>query len=359
MTSTKYIQQTILPEIGETGQQKLHRAKVLVIGAGGLGCPVLQNIAGMGIGTIGIVDGDCVHETNLHRQLLYTIQDCGKKKVFVAKEVLKKINPNLKVVTYDEFLSKVNIESILSEFDIIVDCTDEIPIRYLLNDYAVVLNKPLVYASIHKFQGQLTVFNYNSGPSYRCLFPNESTNASTCSTTGVLGVIPNILGTLQANEVVKVILNLGEILSGKLLIFDALHSKMSHINFIKNEKQIKKAVANIALLKDETIFEMNPNLNIDAEHFAEKINQKSCKIIDIRDENEFPKLNNDYDVIYAPLNKLNELSTIWDKNQEYILCCQKGKRSTIALNILQSKGFSNVKQLENGIESLDLTFLNK
>lgn len=359
MISTKYIRQTILPEIGETGQQKLHDAKVLVIGAGGLGCPVLQNLAGMGIGTIGIVDGDCVHETNLHRQLLYTNDDCGRKKVIVAKEVLKKINPNLKVVTYDEYLSKVNIETILSEFDIIVDCTDEIPIRYLLNDYSVALKKPLVYASIHKFQGQLTVFNYNSGPSYRCLFPNENNNTPTCSTTGVLGVIPNILGTLQANEVVKVILNLGQILSGKLLIFDALHSKMSHINFTKNEEQIKKALANIALLKDEIFLETNLNVNINALNFAEKINQGNCKIIDIREENEYPKLNNYYNIIYAPLNQINELSSLWDKNQEYILCCQKGKRSAIALNILLSKGFINVKQLENGIESLDLTFLNK
>lgn len=359
MANTKYIRQIILPEIGEKGQQKLQAAKVLVIGAGGLGCPVLQNLAGMGIGTIGIVDGDCVHETNLHRQLLYTIQDCGKKKVLAAKETLAKINPSLKVITFDEYLSKSNIESILSEFDIIVDCTDEIPIRYVLNDYAITLNKPLVYASIHKFQGQLTVFNYNSGPSYRCLFPNENTNTPTCSTTGVLGVIPNILGTLQANEVVKVILNLGQILSGRLLIFDALQSKMNEVKFSRNEEQIQKAMANVVALKKEISSYINSNLNISALHFAEKIHQGNCKIIDIREENEFPKLNNDYDVIYAPLNKINELAATWDKNQEYILCCQKGKRSTIALQVLQSKGFSNIKQLENGIESLDLTFLNK
>lgn len=203
----RYERQISLPEIGISGQQKLADAKVLLIGVGGLGCPVLQNLASAGIGTIGIVDGDIVEETNLHRQYLYNLGDCGKSKVAVAAEVISKQNPDIDIIKYPTHFTKQNCFLIVSGYDIIVDCTDNIPTRYLINDVAVAKGIAMVYASIHKYEGQLSVFNYKNGPTYRCLFPEDDRLEAipSCNNSGVLGVLPNVLGTMQANEVLKII----------------------------------------------------------------------------------------------------------------------------------------------------------
>ena len=243
MTNSKrYSRQIILPEIGETGQQKLQDARVLVIGAGGLGCPVLQNLASAGVGNIGIVDGDVVDETNLHRQLLYTLKDCGNSKAETAKKVILELNPEIKVTVFPEFFTAQNAARIVEDYQIIVDCTDAIAVRYLINDVSVAKRIPMVYASIHKFEGQVSVFNYKNGPSYRCLFPEQEglKAVPNCAESGVLGVLPNTIGTLQATEVLKIILEIGEILSGKLLIYDALHFQTQIIDFSKIQKQSKK-----------------------------------------------------------------------------------------------------------------------
>ena len=220
----RYERQIALPEIGILGQQKLAEAKVLIIGIGGLGCPVLQNLAGTGIGTIGIVDGDVVDETNLHRQFLYTLNDCGKNKVAVASELVSKQNPEIKVVQYATYFTKQNSFEIVADYQVIVDCTDNIATRYLINDIAVAKKIPMVYASIHKFEGQLSVFNYKNGPTYRCLFPENDRLESipNCNDSGVLGVLPNVLGAMQANEVLKIILEIGEVFSGKLMLYNSL-----------------------------------------------------------------------------------------------------------------------------------------
>ena len=168
----RYSRQIILPEIGVLGQQKLRDASVLVIGAGGLGCPVLQNLAAAGVGFIGIVDGDVVEETNLHRQLLYTLRDCGKSKALTAAEAVMELNPYVKVRVFNEFFNTQNAFEIVGDYQMIVDCTDTIGVRYLINDISIVKNIPVVYASIYKFEGQVSVFNYKNGPSYRCLFPH-------------------------------------------------------------------------------------------------------------------------------------------------------------------------------------------
>ena len=224
-----------LPEIGALGQQKLQNARVLIIGAGGLGCPVLQNLAAAGVGFIGIVDGDIVEETNLHRQLLYTLKDCGKSKALTAANVIKELNPDVEVKVFPEFFNTQNAFEIVSDYQVIVDCTDTISVRYLINDVSLVKKVPVVYASIYKFEGQVSVFNYKNGPSYRCLFPKKEdlNTIPNCVTSGVLGVLPNTLGALQATEVLKIILEIGSVLSGKLLLYDALQYQTQIIDFTK------------------------------------------------------------------------------------------------------------------------------
>ena len=233
----RYERQIVMPEIGILGQLKLAKAKVLIIGVGGLGCPVLQNLAAVGVGKIGIVDGDVVDETNLHRQFLYSLSDCERNKVAVAAEVVSKQNPETEIIPYSDYFTKENALEIISDYQIIVDCTDNIPTRYLISDMAVAKGIPMVYASIHKFEGQLSVFNYQNGPTYRCLFPEDERSEAipSCNDSGVLGVVPNILGTLQANEVLKIILGIGEILNGKLLLYNSLDNDFQTIEFQKDK----------------------------------------------------------------------------------------------------------------------------
>lgn len=349
MNSKRYSRQMILPEIGEIGQQKLLDARVLVIGAGGLGCPVLQNLAAAGVGNIGIVDGDVVDETNLHRQLLYILKDCGNSKAETAKKAILKLNPEVNVKVFSEFFTAQNAARIVEGYQIIVDCTDAIAVRYLINDVAVAKRIPVVYASIHKFEGQVSVFNYKNGPSYRCLFPvQEGLNmVPNCAVSGVLGVLPNTIGMLQATEVLKIILEIGEVLSGKLLHYDGLHFQMQVISFSKNPKAIEKGIINgIKLLNSKS-----PNVDLSPEHFFEKCNQSGIVVIDVRELDETPefKANN---VIRIPMRELEDYCRKLDKNQEIVLFCQTGQRSQAALNYLMKSGFVRVFHLGKGIKSL-------
>jgi molybdopterin/thiamine biosynthesis adenylyltransferase/rhodanese-related sulfurtransferase len=350
MENTKrYSRQIALDEIGESGQLKLQNARVLVIGAGGLGCPVLQNLAAAGVGTIGIVDGDVVDETNLHRQLLYTLKDCGNSKVEVAKKAILELNPEIEVKVYREFFSTENAFEIVQDYQIIVDCTDTLAVRYLINDVAVVKKIPVVYASIYKFEGQVSVFNYKNGPSYRCLFPEqESLNAvPNCVESGVLGVLPNTLGVFQATEVLKIILEIGVVLSGKLLIYDALHFQTQTIDFARNPKAIEKGFINGSQLLNSK----KTNESLSPEAFLEKCNQLGIVVIDVRELEEMPEFKKK-NVIQIPLNELEEYSKKLNKNQEIVLFCQTGQRSQAALNYLKKSGFVGVFHLGKGIESL-------
>ncbi|MBP6759244.1 MAG: HesA/MoeB/ThiF family protein [Flavobacterium sp.] len=349
MNTKRYSRQIALAEIGESGQLKLQNASVLVIGAGGLGCPVLQNLAAAGIGTIGIVDGDVVDETNLHRQLLYTLKDCGNSKAEKAKKAILELNPDIKVNVYPEFFSAQNAFEIVSDYQIVVDCTDTLAVRYLINDVAVVKKIPVVYASIYKFEGQVSVFNYKNGPSYRCLFPEqESLNAvPNCVESGVLGVLPNALGIFQATEVFKIILEIGTVLSGKLLIYDALHFQTQIIDFVRNPKAVEKGFINGSQLLNSK----KTNESLSPESFLEKCNQRGIVVIDVRELNESPEFKGE-NVIQIPLNELEEYSKKLDKNQEIVLFCQTGQRSQSALNYLKKSGFVGVFHLGKGIESL-------
>jgi molybdopterin/thiamine biosynthesis adenylyltransferase/rhodanese-related sulfurtransferase len=332
----RYERQIALTEIGISGQEKLTQAKVLIIGMGGLGCPVLQNLAAAGVGTIGIVDGDVVDETNLHRQFLYTPNDCGRSKVEAAADNVSKQNPEVIIIQYPAYFGRQNCFEIVSDYQIIVDCTDTIATRYLINDVAVAKEIPMVYASIHKFEGQLSVFNYQNGPTYRCVFPKEDRLEAipNCNDSGVLGVLPNLLGTMQANEVLKIILEIGAVISGKLLLYNSLDNNFQNIEIQKDKNYT-------------TQFKIEDSSIPDAHFFIDD----NSLIIDIREAYEEPKFDLE-NVKNVPLSMLDNFLNDVDKNQKIILVCQHGNRSELAVDYLIKKGFANVFHLQNGIGSL-------
>jgi adenylyltransferase/sulfurtransferase len=353
MEETKrYKRQVALAEIGQLGQQKIQNAKVLVIGAGGLGCPVLQNLAAAGVGTIGIVDGDEVEATNLHRQLLYTLDECGKNKAVTAALAIQKLNPTIAIQVFSDFFTAENAFEIVNDYEIIVDCTDTIPVRYLINDVCLAKKIPFVYASIHKFEGQVSVFNYKNGPSYRCLFPEKEdlNTIPNCVEAGVLGVLPNALGVLQATEVFKIILGIGTVLSGKLLIYEALQAQTQLIDFQKNPKEIEKGLTTgLQLLNNKKVIS---NELLDQERFFEKSNDSNVVIIDVREQNEMPRYKGN-NVVNVPLNQIESYTKTLNMEQEVVLLCQTGQRSSIALNYLKKRGFLKVSHLKGGIQNLE------
>lgn len=240
MDSTdKYIRQIELPEIGLVGQKRLRQARVLVVGAGGLGCSALQYLASTGVGTLGIVDFDTIALSNLHRQILYTIEDVGAPKVTVAKRQLAKLNPECVINTYNSLLTSKNAQEIIRNYDLIIDATDMIPARYMINDACLELNKPFIYGAIYKYQGQVAVFNYKQGPTYRCLFPDPpKEKIQNCDQRGVLPVLPGIIGLMQATEAIKIIIGFGTTLSGYVGLFDLASMQWERIKIIKRAPPI-------------------------------------------------------------------------------------------------------------------------
>jgi len=247
----QYSRHLILDKIGEAGQLKLKQAKVLVIGAGGLGCPVLQYLTAAGVGTIGIIDHDVIDQSNLQRQILYTINDVGLYKAKIAAKRLSKLNPFVNFNIYNTKLTQENAITLFNNYDIIVDGSDNFSTRYLTSDAAVITSKPLVYGAIFKFEGQVSVFNYLGSATYRCLYPTppRPEDAPNCSEIGVLGVLPGIIGSFQANETIKIICGLGAVLSNKLLLFNALNMSQQILGFEKDEN-----IKITALEKDYNLF---------------------------------------------------------------------------------------------------------
>src|SRR5580700_6902642 len=232
----RYSRHLIMPEVGMEGQLKLARAKVLMIGAGGLGAPLGLYLAAAGVGRLGIVDFDIVDFTNLQRQITFSTSDVGRPKIEAAKERLAALNPQIRIDTYETRLTSENALDLFRDYDIVVDGTDNFPTRYLVNDACVLLGKPNVYGSIFRFEGQTTVFNYPAGPCYRCLYPEPPPPGlvPSCAEGGVLGVLPGIVGSLQAMETIKLILGIGEPLAGRLLLFDALAMRFRELRLRKN-----------------------------------------------------------------------------------------------------------------------------
>jgi sulfur-carrier protein adenylyltransferase/sulfurtransferase len=232
----RYSRHLLIPEVGEQGQLKLLDSKVLLIGAGGLGSPAAYYLAAAGVGTIGIIDADIVDESNLQRQILHNTQRLGQYKAESARETIEALNPDVKVVTYLERLDETNVARIIADYDVILDGTDNFPTRYLLNDAALIANKPVVHGSVFRFEGQLTVFKPYEGPCYRCLYPEPPPMAlaPSCSEAGVLGVLPGVIGMLQAVETLKLLLGLGDPLVGRLMTYDALVGEFSELSLYRD-----------------------------------------------------------------------------------------------------------------------------
>ena len=232
----RYSRHTLIPEVGEQGQLKLLDSRVLLIGAGGLGSPSAYYLAAAGVGTLGIIDADVVDESNLQRQILHNTSRVGEYKAESAKETLEALNPDVKVVTYIERLDETNVARIIADYDVIVDGTDNFPTRYLLNDAALLANKPVVHGSVFRFEGQITVFKPYDGPCYRCLFPEPPPPAlaPSCAEAGVLGVLPGIIGLLQATETIKLLLDIGDPLVGRLLTYDALAGEFNELRLYRD-----------------------------------------------------------------------------------------------------------------------------
>lgn len=354
----RYNRQIILSEIGLEGQNKLSNAKVLVVGAGGLGCPVLQYLAAAGIGTIGIIDFDNVSESNLQRQVLFGSSSLGLNKALAAKIRLEDLNDTISIKAYPEKLTNKNAISIFQNYDIIVDGSDNFATRYLVNDASIITKKPLVYAGIYKFEGQVAVFNYNDGPSYRCLFPIPPKEGAipNCSEIGVLGVLPGIIGTLQANETIKLILGIGEVLSGKVLYYNSLNHQIQIINVNRSEKEINKVMKSASIFEtlDKDISCVNKSSEI---YLNEAITKENIQWIDVRDRIH-PKINYP-DVLQIPLNDLEQNLHKIDRDKEQIVFCQAGIKSKKAVSILQKHQIQDCFSLKNGADEVMDYFKNR
>ena len=337
----RYSRHIALSEIGQAGQNKLLNAKVLVIGAGGLGCPILQYLAAAGVGNIGIVDFDTIELSNLQRQVLFGSASIGLNKAEAAKTRLQDLNNTISITAYPKKLTHQNSLSLFKNYDIIVDGTDNFETRYLINDAAIITNKPVVFGAIYKFEGQVSVFNYKAGPSYRCLFSDqqEKEQSGHCEDVGVLGVLPGIIGSMQANEVLKMILEIGNILSGKLLIYNALNFQTSVIKINKSEEEINK------ILNEKHAFEtktMSFSCNSETTQISieEALKKENIQFVDVREPSELPKIEH-ITITSIPLNDLEDNLEQLETNKVLILFCQSGKRSKQAVSILKHLKINN------------------
>ncbi|MBO9200861.1 MULTISPECIES: molybdopterin-synthase adenylyltransferase MoeB [Niastella] len=358
----RYNRHIIIPEFGLAAQQKLKAAKVLVVGSGGLGSPVLLYLAAAGVGTIGIVDFDVVDDSNLQRQVLFGVNEIGKPKVEAAKARLQALNPHLEFVLYNTQLTSQNALDIIKDYDVVADGTDNFPTRYLVNDACVILDKPNVYASIFQFEGQVSVFNYRHangepGPNYRDLYPTPPPPGlvPSCAEGGVLGVLPGIIGSLQALEVIKVITGVGEPLAGRFYIFDALNFESRTFNISRRD--------------DNPLNGKNPTITqlIDYEQFCGvKAVEKPVKeltaaalyelqvkgtpfqLIDVREPYEYEIVNIGAELI--PLATVAAQADKFNKDIPVIVHCKMGGRSAKAIRELEEKfGFTNLYNLKGGI----------
>lgn len=340
-----YNRQIILNNFGIEAQYKLKQARVLVVGAGGLGCPVLQYLTAAGIGNIGIIDGDTISISNLHRQILFSINDIGQKKAVIAKEKLMAQNPNISITVFDENITIKNAIDLIEQYDIIADCTDNFATRYLINDACVIANKPFASASILKFEGQLSVFNYKTKINYRDVFPEPPTATQNCAEAGVIGVLCGIIGSMQANEIIKLITGIGETLEGKLLCYDALTNKTQSFN-------IKPSNVEIKMLQNNYDFSCETKSNkineISVQELKNKMdNDEDFQLIDVREQQEFDYVNINGELI--PLATILENQEKISKTKPVIIHCKSGVRSAKAIALLEQNGFTNLYNLKGGI----------
>lgn len=354
----RYNRHLILPEFGMEAQKKLKAAKVLMVGSGGLGSPALLYLAAAGIGTIGIVDFDTVDDSNLQRQILFSTNDTGKPKAEAAKARLLALNPFIHIRVHDTKLTSANALDILKDYDIVADGTDNFPTRYLINDACLLLDKPYVYASIYQFEGQVTVFNLNNsngerGPNYRDLYPEPPAAGTVpnCAEGGVLGVLAGIIGSIQALEVIKLIAQTGDPLSGRFYIFDALTFTSRTIKIKPNPST--PAITQLIDYEEFCGSKAAPSSikEITPEELHKLIqNKEDFQLIDVREPYEYEAQNIGGELI--PLQTIPSNVDIIDRNKKVIMHCKSGARSTQAILELQSKfNFTNLYNLKGGIEA--------
>ena len=361
----RYSRHLLIPEVGLEGQKKLKASSALVIGTGGLGSPVALYLAAAGIGRLGLVDFDVVDSSNLQRQVIHGTATIGKLKVESARDRLQDLNPDIQVEIYNEPFTSENALRIASQYDILIDGTDNFATRYLTNDICVFLGKPNVYGSIFRFDGQASVFDSRSGPCYRCLFPEPPPPGlvPSCAEGGVLGVLPGTIGTIQATEALKVLLGIGSPLIGKLLLYNALDMSFDFVNLRKNPKcRVCGPNADIKELIDYEEFcgvpgrdhdegSAGAGWDIDAAQLATRLAQPDLPLLlDVREPHELA-ISWLPNAVNIPLGSLAARLSELDSARELVVFCKGGTRSARALELLVSAGFKKVKNLHGGINA--------
>lgn len=352
----RYNRHIIIPDFGLEAQQKLKAAKVLVIGSGGLGSPLLLYLAAAGVGTLGIVDFDVVDDSNLQRQVLFGVDEVGKPKVEAAKQRLQSLNPHIQINVYNTQLTSKNALELINQYDVVADGTDNFPTRYLVNDASVIAGKPNVYASIFQFEGQVSVFNYidkngNTGPNYRDLYPTPPPPGlvPNCAEGGVLGVLPGIIGSLQANEVIKVITGVGEPLSGRFFVFDALNFETRTLKIKKQENTplIERLIDYEQFCGVKAVERKIKEISVE-EFIGWQETSEDVQVIDVREPAEYAEAN--IGGLLIPLATVSDRANEIERNKKVVVHCKMGGRSGKAIRELEEKfGFENLYNLKGGI----------
>jgi molybdopterin/thiamine biosynthesis adenylyltransferase/rhodanese-related sulfurtransferase len=357
----RYSRHLLLPEVGLEGQQKLKAASVLVIGAGGLGSPVALYLAAAGVGRIGLVDFDVVEYSNLQRQIIHGTGDVGRPKLDSARDRILDVNPNVEVILHERAIDSSNALAIIGDYDVVVDGTDNFPTRYLTNDACVLLGKPNVYGSIFRFEGQASVFDAERGPCYRCLFPEPPPPGlvPSCAEGGVLGVLPGVIGTIQATEALKLILGEGEPLIGRLLLYDALGMTFDEVRLRKDpdcpvcgeQPTVTELIDYVQFCGLDPAEMLEPSWEITAVELQNKLeNGERPVLLDVREPHE-------WDIAHLegarliPQGDLPARMHELDSADEIVLYCRSGERSGRALNLLRDAGFLKLKNLQGGINA--------
>jgi len=359
---TRYSRHLILPEVGLDGQRRLKASRVLIVGAGGLGSPAAMYLAAAGIGTVGIVDFDNIDLSNLQRQILHSTIDIGASKCKSAKQRLAEINPEIEIVTHEERISADNISRLVSQYDVVIDATDNFATRYLINDACVLLSKPNVYGAIYRFEGQASVFLPGAGPCYRCLFPDppQIDAVPNCAEGGVLGVLAGIIGVIQATEAIKLVLQIGTGLVGRLLVYDALEMRFDTVKIKRTAgchlcgdsptiTSITESAFSCAVptaTDDTTSDRVN---EISAADLNTRLNNgEQIFLLDVRNIEEH-QLCHLPGCTLIPLRELPTRLDALDSSQEIVVYCKAGARSSSARQLLTERGFTRVKHLTGGI----------
>ena len=357
----RYSRHLILPEVGMAGQLKLKQAKVALVGAGGLGAPLALYLTAAGVGRIGLIDFDTVDASNLQRQVIHGTSDIGRKKLDSAADRMREINPNVEIDKFDTGLTSDNAMEILARYDLVVDGTDNFPTRYLVNDACVLLKKPNVYGSIFRFEGQATVFAYEDGPCYRCLYPEPPPPGlvPSCAEGGVLGILPGVIGLIQATETVKLILGIGESLKGRLLLYDALGLRFRELKLRRDKDcpvcgdhpTLDKLIdyqefCGVKPMSTSTV----PNESIiDPLEVKRKQDEgEKFLLLDVREPHEFQIARIPGSTL-IPLGQLQSRLAELDKNAEIVAHCKAGGRSQQAVDLMKQNGFTNVRNMTGGI----------